>query len=196
MPSFLYDIEIFSKTELLVKAVVIDTQRICDEGTKNDQNIYLEKVVKKLNESSRTNAHYFMVLGHYHVWSIGESGPKKCMVKKLRHILHEFNVDGYFSGHEHSMEHFSDNLINKTVEHLVFGTASQITNRAFNRNKVDSDKVNFFWEKDDNPEEKCKDCSSAVVYAYADREKMKFRLIDTNQNELYNFEIKSRKSKY
>ncbi|RNA44717.1 tartrate-resistant acid phosphatase type 5 [Brachionus plicatilis] len=195
LPSFLYDIEIFLNSELLIKAVVIDTQKICIVGTEDDKQDYLENVIKKIEESSKTSAHYFMVMGHYHVWSIGKRGPNECMFEKLRPIFHKYDVDGYFCGHEHSMEHFTDTFFNKTVEYVVSGTGAKVRDKIMNRDKVSSDKIKFFWETNEEHFDDCEKCSGALVLAQADRNKMTFKMIDTNRTEIYGFEIKSRKSR-
>ena len=44
MPNYLYDIDINLNGELLIKVLVIDTQKICDEGTDKERDEYLKQV--------------------------------------------------------------------------------------------------------------------------------------------------------
>ena len=65
MPSYLYDIDINLNTELLIKVLVIDTQKICDEGTESNKDQYLKQIDAKMNQFSKLNPPYFIVAGHY-----------------------------------------------------------------------------------------------------------------------------------
>lgn len=192
LPSYLYDLDIILNSELLIKAVVIDTQKICDEGTDAEMEEYLKKAIEKIEKFSNTSAYYYIVLGHYPLWSIGELGPNLCMIEKLRDVLHKNKVDGYFTGHEHALEHFTDLHLDHTVEFLVSGTTNFVIDKPINKDKINEDIIKYFWLSGEEQEIGCENCSGAIVLVKADKNLMSLRFIDTNEKELYSFKINPR----
>ncbi|CAF0929020.1 unnamed protein product, partial [Brachionus calyciflorus] len=150
-------------------------------------------VIRKIEENSNTSAYYYLVLGHYPFWSIGELGPNECMINKLRPTLHKFKVDGYFSGHEHAMQHFRDDYLDHKVEYLVSGASNFVIDKPINKDKVDSSILKFFWESNQNQTIGCVECSGAIVLAKADKNQMTLKFKDTEENDLYSFSINSRR---
>lgn len=165
---------------------------MCDEGTPEEQKIYLDKVIEKIAKFSTTNAYYYIILGHYPVWSIGELGPNDCLISKLRTTLHKYKVDGYFSGHEHAMEHFRDTYMGHTVEYLVAGASNFVIDKPENKDKIDQNILKFFWDTKEDQYVNCKNCSGSIVLGKADKNQMNLRYIDTKHNEIYSFIINSR----
>ncbi|CAF1145540.1 unnamed protein product [Brachionus calyciflorus] len=193
LPNYLYELDILLNSELLIKSIIIDTQKICDEGTENERQEYLDKVIRKIEENSNTSAYYYLVLGHYPFWSIGELGPKECMINKLRPTLHKFKVDGYFSGHDHSLQHFRDNYLDHKVDYLISGATNFVMDRPLNKDKVDPSITKFFSESKQNQTLNCLECSGALVLAKADKNQMILKFIDTEENDLYILSINSRR---
>ncbi|RMZ94626.1 tartrate-resistant acid phosphatase type 5-like isoform X1, partial [Brachionus plicatilis] len=193
LPSYLYDLDIVLNSELLIKAVVIDTQKICDEGTDAEMGEYLQRVIERIEKFSETDAYYYIVLGHYPLWSIGELGPNYCMVKKLRDTLHKNKVDGYFTGHEHALQHFTDTYLNHTVEFLVSGATNFVIDTPINKDEINQDMIKYFWISGEDQQINCETCSGAIVLGKADKNLMNLRFIDTKENELYSFDLKTRR---
>jgi len=155
----LYDLDIHLNSVLLIKVVVIDTQMICDEGTDQDKENYLKKVDAKINFASKSNAPYFIVAGHYPVWSVGDLGSNPCMIARIRPILHQNKVDAYFSGHDHTMEHITDTYFDQTVEYLVAGTAAFVDDSTKSTNTVPVGSLKFTWKTGENQFDGCTNCS-------------------------------------
>lgn len=56
-------------------------------------------VEEQLIKATRDNYPYIVVAGHYPVWSVSDHGPTKCLVEKLRPLLHTYNATAYFAGY-------------------------------------------------------------------------------------------------
>lgn len=158
----MYEIDINLNSELLIKVVVIDTQLICDEGSDEDKKDYIKRVAAKINYSSKVNAPYFIVAGHYPVWSVGVTGSNPCMIRDVRPLLHQNRVDAYFCGHDHTMEHLTDNYMNETVEYLISGSANFVDDSTPNMNTVPVNSLKFTWKTSEDPYIGCKNCSGSA----------------------------------
>lgn len=108
--------------------VFMDTNPICadDDESKNqysedvsktDNNIQFRWLDSTLNSS---NAKWKFVSGHHPVISGGYHGGLAVMTEKLFPILEKNNVDIYFCGHDHDMQH----LVLGRVNFLVSGAGS------------------------------------------------------------------------
>lgn len=53
---------------------------------------YLKSIEDKIREIGESDVPYFLVAGHFPVWSISEHGPTQCLLDKLRPLLHKYNV--------------------------------------------------------------------------------------------------------
>lgn len=80
----------------------------------------LEAELKSINENE--NVDYLFVAGHFPVWSIAEHGPTKCLVSKLRPLLHKYKVTAYLSGHDHNLQHIQDSYLGISSWWLYFYT--------------------------------------------------------------------------
>lgn len=49
-------------------------------------------------------APYLLVSGHFPVYSVAEHGPTKCLVDRLRPLLHQYRVTAYLCGHDHNLQ--------------------------------------------------------------------------------------------
>lgn len=195
LPNTLYDIDFNLNSKLLMKVVVIDTQLICDEGSDSEKDLYLKRVEEKIKYHSDTLASYFIVAGHYPVWSVGEKGTNQCMVKKVRPLLHKYKVTAYFSGDEHTMSHFTENYLNHTVEYLISGSSNFIVDSEAHLNTIpDKSMIKFTWTSGYNQTIGCTNCAGAFVTVKTTEESMELRYIDTNNNLLHEIKFEPRRT--
>ncbi|CAB04053.1 Tartrate-resistant acid phosphatase type 5 [Caenorhabditis elegans] len=78
------------------------------------------------NNLEASSAQYLIISGHYPVHSMSSHGPTDCLRQRLDPLLKRFNVNAYFSGHDHSLQHFTfpgygEHIIN----YVVSGAASR-----------------------------------------------------------------------
>ena len=179
-------------SELLMKVVVIDTQLICDEGSSDEQEAYFQKVEEKIRIASGANAPYFIVAGHYPVYSVGVIGSTDKLVQKLKPILHKYNVQAYFSGHDHTMQHLTDVYMNKTVQYVVSGAAAYVDDSTAHMNTVPDNSLKFAWKTNEDQfncswcaDERCNRCTGALVLVKATKQNMTFIYLNTNGEPIY-----------
>ena len=188
----MYDIDIQLNFELLIKVVVIDTQLICDEGSSDEQDAYFQKVEEKIRIASAANAPYFIVAGHYPVYSVGDIGTTDKLVQKLKPILHKYNVQAYFSGHDHTMQHLTDNYMNTTVHYVVSGAAAYVDDSTAHMNTVPNNSLKFAWKTNEDQfncswcaDERCNMCTGALVLVKATKQNMTFIYLNTHGETIY-----------
>jgi len=84
---------------------------------------------------------------HLKVWSISDHGPTQCVIEKLRPLMHKYKVSAYFCGHDHNLQHISENFENHTLNHFVSGAANLNSMSTKNKNKIPKDSLKFEWTK-------------------------------------------------
>jgi len=62
-----------------------------------------------------SQADYLIVIGHYPVYSGGEHGNSRVLMKLLKPLLEQYQVSFYTSGHDHSLQHLVKNGVNYFV---------------------------------------------------------------------------------
>ncbi|EGT52591.1 hypothetical protein CAEBREN_25528 [Caenorhabditis brenneri] len=73
-----------------------------------------------------STAQYLIVSGHYPIHSMSSHGPTDCLRQRLDPLLKRFNVNAYFSGHDHSLQHFVfDGNADHKISYVVSGAASR-----------------------------------------------------------------------
>jgi len=90
------------------------------------------------NTLSNSTADWLFVAGHYPVYSGGEHGDTQELLQVLDPLLQQYNVDAYFNGHDHTLQHLQANSINyyvsgsgsksgeyNAIDQSVFGTTSE-----------------------------------------------------------------------
>ncbi|XP_065669771.1 tartrate-resistant acid phosphatase type 5 isoform X2 [Hydra vulgaris] len=106
-----------------------------DEKLSENQWNWLEQ------QLASSKADYLIVGGHFPVWSIGEHGPTKCLVKRLKPLLEKYNVTAYLNGHDHNLQH----LVDTGIHYFVIGASNFIQYDKRNAKKVPKDSLQFFW---------------------------------------------------
>ena len=106
---------------------------------------YFKSIEKKIIEIGESDIPYFLVAGHFPVWSVAEHGPTDCLIKKLRPLLHKYNVSAYLSGHDHDLQHLSDTYLDTTVEYIVSAASYFVENSTAHFSSVPPNSLKFFW---------------------------------------------------
>jgi len=76
-----------------------------------------------LNRTLATSrADWIIVVGHYPVFSGGEHGTQDDLVESVAPLFEQYNVDAYFCGHDHTLQHLQRN----NVQYFVTGAASKV----------------------------------------------------------------------
>ena len=99
LPDYNYSISIKTNNgaQDLIHFLMIDTVILCgntDEATYGQPKfsskqeeissiVYFKHLENKIRTISNTSAPYFIVSGHFPVWSIAEHGPTKCLVDRF-----------------------------------------------------------------------------------------------------------------
>ena len=89
-----------------------------------------------------STADWKIVIGHYPVLSIAESGPTAQLVDELKP---RHGVAMYLGGHDHSTQHLSDN----GVEYLVIATGTPVESGTQHEFAVPEGSKNFHWARTD-----------------------------------------------
>lgn len=69
---------------------------------------YLKAVEQML---SRSTATWLIVAGHYTIYSVADHGNNDVLIDKLVPLLRKYNVQAYFNGHDHVLQHIESDGI-------------------------------------------------------------------------------------
>ena len=108
---------------------------------------FLSMIENTIREIGESDIPYFIVGGHFPVWSISDHGSTECLIEKLRPLLHKYKVSAYFCGHDHNLQHISDTFQNQTVEYFVSGAANLNSMSTKNILGVPKDSLKFEWTR-------------------------------------------------
>jgi tartrate-resistant acid phosphatase type 5 len=142
-------------------------------------DIYFKGFEDKLKQVASTNVPYIVVAGHFPVWSIAEHGPTKCLLDKLRPLLHKYNVSAYFSGHDHNLQLITDTYLNHTVQYIVSGSANFVDESQAHKDSIPPNSLKFHWA--DNT----KVINGGFNIVKANRNNMTITFVETDGKELY-----------
>jgi tartrate-resistant acid phosphatase type 5 len=165
LPSYLYTLNVNTNDgeTKLIKFIMIDTVVLCGNATNHEAPTfssikakkkaaeYFEFVKLKIKKASQSEYKYIMVVGHFPVWSIAEHGPTRCLVEKLRPLIHAYQVSVYFCGHEHDMEHIREKnmFINeRNVDYVVSGAGGSPFHSMANSESIPNETLKFYWASD------------------------------------------------
>ena len=138
---------------------MIDTVTLCGNTDPNENHgqpkfasklheaaskLYFKELEKKFQEISNSSVPYFLVAGHFPVWSVAEHGPTQCLVDKLRPLLHQYKVNAYLCGHDHNLQHIEDTYLGATVDYFVSGEANFNDNSTVHLPNIPKDSLKYF----------------------------------------------------
>nr|GLL34607.1 purple acid phosphatase 17-like [Ipomoea trifida] len=106
------------------------------------QQTYTKNVLNGLEYAlMKSTAKWRIVIGHHAIRSAGHHGDTKELVELLLPILRTYNVDLYMNGHDHSLEHISDD--ESPIQFMTSGAGSKAW-----RGDVTMDRkgVSFFYD--------------------------------------------------
>lgn len=162
MPAYNYtiDISLNDDKETLIRIIMIDTTNLCGSAEealleqpkyrnrreKLKAKDHFDDLERQLEKLKHTYIPYVLVAGHHPVWSVGEVGPIKCNVDRLRPLLHKYNVSAYLAGHDHSLQHISDVYLGQRVEYIITGAANTVDlNSTAHENSVPPNTLKYLW---------------------------------------------------
>ncbi|CAF4393916.1 unnamed protein product, partial [Rotaria sordida] len=90
-------------------------------------------------------APYLIVSGHFPVYSVAEHGPTKCLVDRLRPLLHQYRATAYLCGHDHNLQHLADDLDGTHMNYFVVGAADIAENNNNHADDVPVDSLKYYW---------------------------------------------------
>lgn len=157
-PDYFYTFSVWqnNKQNKLVDFVMLDTVMLCGGGNVSDwehsplkgpdNNYVAEAYWKWVEEQLRqSTAPYLLVSGHFPVYSVAEHGPTKCLVDRLRPLLHQYRATAYLCGHDHNLQHLADDLDGTHMDYFVVGAGNIAENNHDHAKDVPADSLKYFW---------------------------------------------------
>ncbi|CAF0951908.1 unnamed protein product [Rotaria sp. Silwood1] len=157
-PDYFYSFSLWQsdKQKKLIDFVMIDTVILCGgdslsdwdhtplEGPKNQHvaEAYWQWIEEQLRQST---APYLLVNGHYPVYSIAEHGPTECLIDRLRPLLHQYHATAYICGHDHNLQHLTNDMDGVHMNYFVVGAANFIDPSQEYAKDVPAGSLKFFW---------------------------------------------------
>jgi tartrate-resistant acid phosphatase type 5 len=181
MPGHYYT-KTFTQADFSVQIVFIDTAWFAPNESKrthisNQPAKYKEQLNWLKQQLSSSKATYLIVAGHYPVFSVGEHGDCADNANAVQSLLEQYKVDAYLSGHDHTLQHLSNN----GVEFFVSGNGSK-RGKVGSQQDTSADSLNF-----------AKVDPGFMVHEI-DAQQLVTRVIDHNGVELYTYTIKPKRS--
>jgi len=135
---------------------MIDTVMLCGGGNLSDwehkplngpknefvAEAYWQWVEQQLKQST---APYLLVSGHFPVYSVAEHGPTKCLVDRLRPLLHQYKATAYICGHDHNLQYLAEDLDGSHMDYFVVGAGNIVENNHNHAGDVPADSLKYYW---------------------------------------------------
>lgn len=204
MPSFNYTIDVKTQNgeQTLMTILMIDTILMC--GNSNDSSSsepffhekdkdpqkadeYFAAFEKHLSSvAAAKSVRYILVAGHYPVWSVSEHGPTRCLVDRLRPLLHKYGVSAYLSGHDHNLQHIRDTYQGTSVDYILSGCSALVDSSTKHFGSVPIGSLLYFWGDESLI------INGGFVMAKATSSNLTLTYYRTNGESLYTTSIKPR----
>uniref|UniRef100_A0A915EAM8 Calcineurin-like phosphoesterase domain-containing protein n=1 Tax=Ditylenchus dipsaci TaxID=166011 RepID=A0A915EAM8_9BILA len=120
---------------------------------------------------SSSKADYLFVSGHYPIHSTCEHGPFKCLIDKLDPLLRKYNVNAYFSGHDHNLQHIhieqpnEQDSTSSIMDYIVCGAASRSDRSSKHMDTVPENALLFRYPTGWNPFSQIGFSNGAFIHA-------------------------------
>ncbi|CAI2300641.1 unnamed protein product [Caenorhabditis sp. 36 PRJEB53466] len=200
-----------------VDFLMIDTISLCG-NTKDIQNAGFIEMLRNeshdpkgpLNETAAeqqwawieaqlnvSDAEYLIVSGHYPIHSMSSHGPTECLRQRLDPLLKRFNVNAYFAGHDHSLQHFVFNgNADHRIHYVVSGAASRADSSTKHIKEFSRDNLKFNYPEKSwiswSPVSQLGFRKGGIIYAEFGHETLVLDFFDKNGKKLYETSIPTR----
>jgi tartrate-resistant acid phosphatase type 5 len=176
MPDRYYSFDKRIDRETTVRFIILDTNQFIDEYYASDmyanaldgvdRTVQLEWLEQVLSTST---ADWNIVAGHHNIYSGSPNyGNNRDMLRDIDPILRAHNVDIYFSGHEHDLQHLK---VDGRVHYVISGAGSEVRPTGMGEYSLFSRAVSGF------------------TLASITGESIRFYFIDYEGNVIYNYTI-------
>jgi tartrate-resistant acid phosphatase type 5 len=111
------------------------------------------------------SAPYLLVNGHFPVYSVAEHGPTKCLVDRLRPLLHQYRATAYICGHDHNLQvsifssfslyrykilslilkYLAEDLDGTHMDYFVVGAGNIVEDNHNHASDVPPGSLKYFW---------------------------------------------------
>ncbi|KAL1202705.1 Purple acid phosphatase 17 [Cardamine amara subsp. amara] len=109
------------------------------------RNSYVKSLLRDLQVSLKSSkARWKIVVGHHAMRSIGHHGNTIELNEELLPILKEYGVDLYMNGHDHCLQHISDE--DSPIQFLTSGAGSKAWRGDVNPVTNNPKSVNFYYD--------------------------------------------------
>jgi acid phosphatase len=138
-------------------------------------NIATQDVAKQLawfeNALAKSTAQWKIVFGHHPIYSGGKHSDTADLIEQVLPLLHKYNVQAWFNGHDHDLQHLADDKMN----FFCSGAGSQVSSTK--------------WVQ----QSKFLETSPGFIVAILHPEQMEIRMIDHLGNLLYTTTVSAKK---
>ena len=151
-------------------------------------------LANELQKAENAKTDYIIVAGHHPVYSISDHGNSEWLVEELLPIMKEYDVSLYLSGHDHNLQHLTENYVSNRTNlqtTMNFGLSGAGNKRDCSKeneyNLPSSASYELFWcgtvEEDD----------AGFVAINVDGERLLMEFLTTNDEKvIHSVEIQKR----
>jgi len=185
-----------SGSDVSIQFVFIDTVTLApvdssDEEEEKHKPVFIDDVEGKVDQKqwdfvfsnlNSSTADWLIVVGHFSLYSTGSNGPNADLVQYLKPALEKYGAALYLSGHDHDLQHLSEN----GVDYIVSGAGHLLTHKR--TDNVPKGVSQFFY-----PKHAIDDVGGFVVMDFEDNLTYTATYYDSDLNVLYTFSGKNKR---